>query len=127
MPEFKTVGGPRKYFKYNECEKGQLLVEGKYVGRSPNKFGKENFDFKPDNGPMVSLNHAGHLNYLIETYVREGDLVQVVYDGKSKLDKGTWKGKEVHQFQVNVAQTEEQWTGTAQANESEELDLSDLD
>ena len=125
---FKTVGGPKKYFKYKECEKGQLLVEGKYVGTSPNKFGKENFDFKPEDGPTVSLNHAGQLAYLVENFVREGDLVQVIYDGTSKLEKGAFKGKEVHNFIVNVADSEDQLSApAAEDNASDEISLSDLD
>lgn len=103
MATLRKVGGPKKYFKYEECKKGQVLVYGKYIGRSPNKFGKENFDFKPvEGGATVCLNHSGHLAYLIETYCNVGDVVQVVYNGKQKLDKGPYKGKESHQFELSV-------------------------
>lgn len=126
--KFKTVGGPKKYYKYKECEKGQVLVEGRYVGTSPNKFGKENHDFKPEDGPTVSLNHAGQLAYLIENFVREGDLCQVIYDGTSKLEKGAFKGKEVHNFIVNVAESNEQLSAPAAKEEATgDIDLSDLD
>lgn len=124
--KFRSVGGPKKYFKYAECEEGQLLVEGKFVGRSPNKFGKENFDIKPEEGPTVSLNHAGHLAYLIENHVNEGDLIQVIYDGREKLEKGAYKGKEVHKFIVNVAESEA--VATPEAAEADDaISLSDLD
>jgi len=126
--KFKTVGGPKKYYKYKECEKGQVLVEGRYVGTSPNKFGKENHDFKPEEGPTVSLNHAGQLAYLIENFVRVGDLCQVIYDGTSTLEKGAFKGKEVHNFIVNVADSGEQLNSpVAEEALEEEISLSDLD
>ena len=126
--KFKTVGGPKKYYKYKECEQGQVLVEGIYMGTTPNKFGKDNFDFKPEDGPTVSLNHAGQLAYLVENFVREGDLVQVIYDGTSTLEKGAFKGKEVHNFIVNVADTNEQLAAPAAKEEATgDIDLSDLD
>lgn len=131
MSKFKSVGGPKKYFKYAECKKGELLVEGKFLGRTPNKFGKENFDFKPEEGgPTVCLNHAGQLAYLIENNVREGDLVQVIYDGKGILEKGAFKGKEVHNFQVNIADTGEQLTPAPEVKDAPvgtTVDLSNLD
>lgn len=106
--KFTKVGGSKKYFKYSECEAGQVLVEsGKFLGRSPNKFGKENFDFKPtDGGPIICLNNAGQLNYLIDTHVRVGDTVQVIYEGSDILDKGAFKGKTVHKFEILVADYE---------------------
>lgn len=103
--KFNKVGGIKKYFKYKECEPGQVLVTGKYIGRSPNKFGKDNHDFKPeDGGPTVCLNSAGHLNYLLETYCNVGDTVQVIYEGEEILDKGNYAGKASHQFEVLVAE-----------------------
>jgi len=116
MVQFKSVGGQKKYFKYAECEEGQLLVEGKFIGTSPNKFGKENFDFRPEEGPIV----------------REGDTVQVIYDGKGILDKGAFKGKEVHNFKVNVAESLDvesvkKAQDNMKAQESRDVNLSDLD
>ena len=133
--KFKKVGGPKKYFKYKECEAGQVLVEGVYIGRTPNKFGKENFDFKPEEGPTVSLNHAGQLAYLIENYVREGDTVQVIYEGTAVLEKGAFAGKEVHNFEVNVAEGDlvgrvakaQESMKSEEAEATGEINLSDLD
>ena len=134
--EFRSVGGQKKYFKYAECEKGQILVQGKYVGTSPNKFGKDNHDFRPtDGGPTVCLNSAGHLNYLIDNNVQVGDMVQVTYDGKDILDQGAFKGKEVHKFDVAIADSEEQLDAVAvkevqdkvEAKSTGTVDLSDLD
>lgn len=100
--KLKKVGGPKQYYKYSECKAGQVLVEGKFIGRSPNKFGKENFDFKPANGgPTVSLNHAGQLEYLLSEIV-EGTYCRVTYNGKEVLTKGDFKGKEVNTFILEV-------------------------
>jgi len=136
MGRFRSVGGLKKYYKYNECEKGQLLVEGVFIGTSPNKFGKENFDFRPSEGPVVSLNHAGHLAWIVENHVPVGAEVQVYYEGKEMLDKGQFAGKEVHKFDVKVNEDEAQQlplgvpepikqTETPVTKNS--VDLSDLD
>ena len=76
---FKKVGGPKKYIKYSEYKSGDVLVEGKYLGTVPNKYNADrpNFEFKTKDGVHVVLNTTGKLNYLIESYVKEGDDVQV--------------------------------------------------
>lgn len=138
--EFRSVGGAKKYFKYSECSKGDVLVQGKYLGTSPNKFGKDNHDFKPvDGGPTVCLNSAGHLNYLIESNVMVGDIVQVTYEGTEKLDKGAFKGKDVHKFDLAIAESEGQLEMPIEAESIKKVqdkveekstgtvDLSDLD
>lgn len=101
---YQKVGGPKKFVKPKDCTKGEVIVEGKYIGRSYNKYGKENFDFKPEEGPIVSINHAGHLNYMIENYVVIGDSVRVTYAGKEALESGDYKGVESHQFEVEVSE-----------------------
>jgi len=102
--KLKKAGGPKTYFKYSECEAGQVLVEGTYIGRSPNKFGNENFDFKPaDGGAVVCLNHAGHLAHLVETHLVEGQYCRVTFEGKEVLEKGTYAGKPVNKFSLEVA------------------------
>lgn len=137
-PSFRKIGGPKQYFKYSECEKGQVLVEGaKYIGRSPNKFGNENHDFKPlEGGPIICLNSAGQLNWLMENHVVEGDLVRVVYEGKSTIEtKGhAMEGKEAHSFTVEVAESTEQLDASAvkkvqdnMESDNSPVDMSDLD
>lgn len=137
MTTFKRVGGQKKYVKPKDCKAGELIVQGKYLGRSPNKFGNDNFDFRPDDGgPTVCINHAGHLAYIMEENVSIGDTVQVVYKGKEKLENGAFKGKESHQFDVLVAEDdllkerpvkEEVQTEMKISNDSDTVDLSDLD
>ena len=72
----------------------------------------------------------------MDNNVREGDLVQVIYDGKNTLEKGPMKGKQAHSFVVNIAETEEQLTPVVGTKPEElmerpeakkSVDLSDLD
>ena len=120
--EFRSVGGQKKYFKYKDCEAGDVLVQGKYLGTSPSKFGKDNHDFKPAEGPTVCLNSAGHLNYLIENNVQIGDMVQVTYEGTDVLDQGAFKGKEVHKFDVAIAEDGAQMDMGFDAEEIKEVE-----
>jgi len=127
-PKFRKVGGPKKYFKYTECEAGQVLVTGTYLGRTPNKFGKDNFDFEPlDGGPIVCLNHAGQLETRIEQYVDVGDTVRVTFLGKQKIEKGTWAGKEANQFEVEVAEKELDVEAIKETQDKMEINVSDKD
>ena len=99
---FKKVSVNKKYFKYAECTKGQqLVVEGSYMGPYEGKFGVQH-DFKQKDGEIVCLNSAGQLNYLLENHVEVGDLVNVYYDGSVMLTKGTFKGKNAHNFSIEV-------------------------
>lgn len=125
-PKFKKVGGPKQYYKYTECEPGQVLVVGKYLGRTPNKFGKENFDFMPlDGGQVVCLNHAGQLEKRIEEYVEVGDTVRVTFLGKQVIEKGTWAGKEANQFEVEVAEKELNVEAIKEKQDQLEMNLND--
>lgn len=131
MAQFKKVGGPRTYVKFSECKVGDVLVEGKYIGTVANQFNKDkpNYEFKPLNGEAnVVLNSAGKLVYLMDTYVQVGDLVQVTYKGKSKIDKGPMKGKEAHDFEVAVDDSaREQMSPAPSVDNSQAVDLNGLD
>jgi hypothetical protein len=97
----QKVGLPTKYFKYTECTPGQVLVDGGvYTGQSEGKFGRQNNFVKA--GQKTTLNSAGHLNYLLDNYVTEGNTVTVNYVGLEKLGSGKFAGKDVHQFEVFV-------------------------
>lgn len=130
-PKFKTVGGPKTYMRYTDCKPGQVLVTGKYIGRSHNKFGKENFDFEPlDGGQTVCLNHAGQLEKRMEENVEVGDIVRITFEGKAKIEKGDWAGKEANQFTVEVAEKDEPVQMEMPLNEgadAKKVDMSDLD
>lgn len=125
----------KKYFKLADCEAGQLLVEGIYTGKELNKFNTNNYNFRPEEGPTVSLS-GGHLTFLMENNVKEGQLCQVVYLGTELLEKGAFKGKTSHQFEVAIADSPSQLVSADQGLTTEapskvaaagNVDLSDLD
>lgn len=100
--QYTTVSGGRKYFKYSECTKGDVLVDGgTFIGSEEGKYGIQHlFDV---GGETVCLNSAAQLNQCIDTKVKAGDKVRIVYDGKITLAKGPMAGKDCNQFVVQVA------------------------
>jgi hypothetical protein len=106
---FKKVSGARRYYKYNECKPGQKLVDaGVYVGPEEGKFGTQHV-FKQQNGEIVVLNSAGQLNWQLDNYATPGaTLCNVFYAGKNMLTKGAFKGKEAHNFELEV---DDEYTG----------------
>ena len=78
--------------------KGEIVV-GEYVKRVPNEYGKDDFEFVANDGRTVIVNHCGHLGFLADKLeMKPGDICQVIYHGKS-----TYKGKESHEFELNIA------------------------
>lgn len=99
---FKKVSTARKYFKFAECKPGDKLVDaGIYVGPEEGRFGIQHI-YKQTNGEIVCLNSSGHLNWLMENHVKPGQLVNVYYADKVMLTKGAFKGKEAHNFEVEI-------------------------
>ncbi len=94
---FEKIGGVKKYIKYAECEKGDVLVEGTFLKDFQGKYGVQ-YEFNGKDGITV-LNSSGHLNYLMD-FVNEGDKVKIVYDGTVEMTKGPMKGKMAHQFEL---------------------------
>jgi hypothetical protein len=99
---FQKVGsGKFKFIKYKDAEEGQILAEGTYLGTRQGQYGIQH-QVKEDSGDITVLNSAGHLNFLLENHVSRGDYIQVTYAGVETLEKGKFKGKEVHKFEVGV-------------------------
>lgn len=94
-------GGNFKYVKYTECEPGQVLAQGNYLGTREGKFGIQHL-FREESGMVVVLNKAGQLDKNLEENVQLGDFVQVTFKGKSKITKGDWKGAQANNFIVQV-------------------------
>ncbi len=95
---FKEIAGNKKYFKYAECEVGQVLVEGRFIRDFQGRFGIQ-YEFENKDGEIHVLNSSGQLNYKME-FVKPNEIVQVIYDGMILLTKGPMKGKDAHQFKV---------------------------
>ena len=96
---YEVISGAKKYFKYSECKKGDVLVDGgSYIGSEQGKFGIQHlFDVA---GTTTVLNSAGQLNKFIDEKLVSGDKVRVTYDGTFTLTKGQMAGKDCHQFIV---------------------------
>lgn len=50
----------------------------------------------------ICLNSSGHLNHLLDKYAFEGAKCNVTYAGKVLLTKGNMKGKEAHNFELEI-------------------------
>ena len=89
-----------KYFKFAELNKGDVLIEeGVYLETKEGRFGPQHY-FEDADGERKVLNSSGQLNYLIDSYLTEGDKCKIQYQGKIELTKGAMKGKSAHQFDL---------------------------
>lgn len=125
--QFKTIrstnSGPRSFRPWAEWDSGDTLVL-KYQGEVENKFddtGKrpnylwkilevsqlKNKKFKFEHENLVT-NTSGKLRYLVEELqLQKGEVVQFKYLGTSVLEGGKYKGKEVHDFDMEVVDWED--------------------
>lgn len=103
-----------------------MVKAGVYIGDSPNQFGRDNHDFKEADGTVVSLNAAGQLDYLLTSHAQLGDTVRIIYAGTNTLEKGRFKGKEAHNFELHLKDGPQRAATTAVETEEEE-DLSEVD
>jgi hypothetical protein len=99
-----TAKGDIKYVSASRLAKGDIAVEGIYIGTQPNTLEPTKLDFRfedrKDRSKITVVNQAGNLKTRMQA-VNPGDLIQVVYMGKEKVTKGKLAGKEVHQFELN--------------------------
>lgn len=126
---YQDTGGNPRY------KAGDILVEGVYKGEGHNKFNPDKPNFEFETGDEITvLNSAGHLAYLMDNNVDPGDYCRVTYAGKEELTSGTFKGKECHQFELEVDPDRSTVVASAPAPvetpveaSGEELSLDDLD
>jgi hypothetical protein len=88
----------------NAGTKGEILT-GTFVEGIQNQFNKDKLDYKfkrESDGATVVINSTGSLSYQMRNVI-PGTLCQVLYNGKETITKGPMKGKEAHNFKVNVA------------------------
>lgn len=115
------LGGAKKFIKYSECEKGDVLIEqGRFLGSYEGNYGVC-WEFE-SNDEITVLNSAGQLNYVLENHAKEGDILDVIYEGKTEVPKGPMKGKMAHQFKV-----EKYKTSPKQEIGSNDVSLDDLE
>lgn len=97
---FKKVSNSVRYVKYKECEEGQVIAEGVYLGTRQGQYGIQH-SIKEADG-IVVLNSSGQLNYLLKTHAPKGTPVRVTYAGMQTLETGRFKDKEAHNFELEV-------------------------
>ena len=95
---YKEIAARKKYFKYRECDEGEVLVDGTYLREVMGKYGIQ-YEFEDKDGDIVVLNGSGQLKYKMD-FVKEGDKVKIVYDGVTVLESGPMKGKDCHCFKL---------------------------
>ena len=98
--EFQNVGDT-KYFKYKDCDPGQMLVTGEFVKEFEGLYGTQ-YEYIDDDGSPVVLNAAAKLNAKMK-FAKPGDRVRIAYDGQTEVMTGPMKGKPMHLFQVAIA------------------------
>lgn len=114
----REIGRP-EYIKYTDCKGGDKLVEmGEYLGTTEGKYGIQHRYLEVSSGAEKVLNSAGQLNYIMDSKVDEGDVVDVVFKGKTILESGPFKGKEANNFAVSI------YTPSEIAEIEEKFDIS---
>lgn len=95
----KELGLP-KYWKYTECEAGTKLVSmGEFVGTTEGKFGDQYNFMELETNQHVVLNKAGAIAWRIEQgHLQEGDVLDIIFDGKTEITTGDFEGKEANNF-----------------------------
>jgi hypothetical protein len=96
MPQ--ELGLP-KYFDLKVTKPGtQLVFMGEYLGEVMGKFGAQHrFRQLKDNQEVVIS--GGQIDWRVENgHIRIGDVIDVTFEGKEKLAKGTYAGKETNNY-----------------------------
>ena len=96
--------GQKRFIKLAELEKGQDVAVGKFLGFVTGKFGQEG-QMELEDGAIMCLPKAGHLNYLLEEFAKEGESYRIVYDGKETIENGKYAGTMGHRFKLFGAES----------------------
>jgi hypothetical protein len=107
--KFKDLDGGAEGIKFvslNKLSVGDIAAQGEYIGEVQNPLTKKT-DFKfedvDDNGNKTGsttiVNGAGNLGFRMKS-VSLGSIVQVVYEGKSAMTKGPFKGTMTHNVKI---------------------------
>ena len=93
-----------KYFKLETTEKGTKLVSNGYLEKIgiSEKYGNEQFYFREETGGLVCLN-GGQIKYAVNTHnLDDTKLLDITYDGTEVMTNGKFKGKNAHQFIIEL-------------------------
>lgn len=101
---YKMFSPNKTYVKYRDCEDGDVLVEGIYIGKEVSqKYKNLQYTFKQTvDGSLVCLNATTSLNKWIDAEVSEGDQVFIRYVTRGIVKTGAMAGKEYIQLEMGV-------------------------
>jgi hypothetical protein len=98
---FKKKNVALKYLKFKECNPGDVIAEGVYERQGESNYGI-NHHFRTDENYIQVLNSSAYLNSLLNEYAVFGDYCRVTYEGMKVLETGRMKGREAHQFSLEI-------------------------
>lgn len=114
----KLTNGPKVYRKWDDWSEGDLVL-GEYIETFEDQYKKPvrvlkviEAEFKDKTGKdyldkNLALNNAGMLAKAFEKNdVQFGQIVQIIYNGTGKIEKGLHKGKDSHSFDVDIMREE---------------------
>jgi hypothetical protein len=100
---YQKVTVEKKYHPYKDCKPGDVLAEGVFLREGKDQFDGKTYEFRdPDKDHIDVLNSCGHLNYLMKEYMSPGDWGRITYQGKNKIAKGKFKGKDSHSLDLDI-------------------------
>ncbi len=129
----KLSGGLTNYRKWEEWKVDDTVV-GEFIEQGEDDtYGKPKWTIKVEEamfvgkpktsaklkGQNLTLNSNGMLDKAMAK-IEPGDMVQIVYQGKGRLDKGKFKGKDAHKVEVTLLEED---MGEEELNGEEEEDF----
>lgn len=102
----KKGSGGRGYIDLKDFEKGDILINGYFVGVEKNKWETLEYVFrqKEDDSVISIKQHSDLKEQMEDLGATEGDLVEIIYDGSFVMTKGKGVGKTRQCFIVGVDQ-----------------------
>lgn len=131
------------YRKWGEWDAGDVLI-GTYKGSQTDDYDKPNWLIevedaqfsnakaakklmpKGDEKVVVGLNSTGKLDAAMEQ-AEIGDVIQVEYKGMSTIEKGKYKGKDAHDIEVDVVESDDDEDDEDSDDDEDDSDESDED
>lgn len=133
----KLSGGRCTYRAWKEWDVGDYII-GKFKGSKTDNYDKPNWLVEVVDaafvehklarkliGQTIGLNSSGQLNKAMEK-VEEGDLIQVMYNGTSEIEKGKYAGKDAHLIEVDLVQEDVDEDDDEENEEVDEEEDEDL-
>jgi hypothetical protein len=131
----KLSGGPKNFRKWSDWEVGDIVI-GTFKGTHTDQYDKECMILEVEDaqfankkeakqliGKNLVLNAAGQLNKAMEK-MEEGQIIQVTYNGTSRIEKGKYQGKDAHVIDVDLLEED---NGETQDDEESYDDEDEVD